>query len=283
MSFPPNFPQLPDAPLLLKPEYCSFVSQIVVILTEGLNSLPQSWELCQKCLDLLGLLAGDEGLLGEIFSELSARWIRLSEFQPKLLAPQVILRFFEQLAPTAIALLAQIARIPEAAIFIGKDRPTLDTLRKWSSNNNDVNSARFAGCVLQLVDSANGKQQQNASGKRVQIGGEESWKQQQGQQQQKQQSHPVNEKKSFPDTEMDFSMAPSSSTTELLPCSPSNFLLQPDQSNDILKQQPLPTDCLASTLSSFDSDDVNNLSDFGTLVGTFCPSSSPVWGDIDFG
>ena len=180
MSFPPNFPQLPDAPLLLKPEYCSFVSQIVVILTEGLNSLPQSWELCQKCLDLLGLLAGDEGLLGEIFSELSARWIRLSEFQPKLLAPQVILRFFEQLAPPAIALLAQIARIPEAAIFIGKDKPTLDTLKKWSINNNDVNSARFAGCVLQLVDSANGKQQQNASGKRVQIGGEESWKQQQG-------------------------------------------------------------------------------------------------------
>jgi len=173
MSFPPNFPQLPDAPLLLKPEYCSFVSQIVVILTEGLNSLPQSWELCQKCLDLLGLLAGDEGLLGEIFSELSARWIRLSEFQPKLLAPQVILRFFEQLAPTAIALLAQIARIPEAAIFIGKDRPTLDTLRKWTINNNDVNSARFAECVLQLVDSANGKQQQNTSGKRVQIVGEE--------------------------------------------------------------------------------------------------------------
>uniref|UniRef100_A0A914LBZ1 Uncharacterized protein n=1 Tax=Meloidogyne incognita TaxID=6306 RepID=A0A914LBZ1_MELIC len=164
------------------------------------------------------------------------------------------------------------------------DRPTLDTLRKWTINNNDVNSARFAGCVLQLVDSANGKQQQqNASGKRVQIVGEESWKQQQGQQQHQQQSHPVNEKKSFPDTEMDFSMAPSSSTTELLPCSPSNFLLQPDQSKDILKQQPLPTDCLASTLSSFDSDDVNNLSDFGTLVGTFCPSSSPVWGDIDFG
>nr|CAD2159603.1 unnamed protein product [Meloidogyne enterolobii] len=272
MSFPPNFPQLPDAPLLLKPEYCSFVSQIVVILTEGLNSLPQSWELCQKCLDLLGLLAGDEGLLGEIFSELSARWIRLSEFQPKLLAPQVILRFFEQLAPPAIALLAQIARIPEAAIFIGKDRPTLDTLRKWSINNNDVNSARFAECVLQLVDSANGKQQQNASGKRVQIVGEER---QQGQQQQ---PPSVNDKRSFPDTEMDFSMAPTSSTT-LLPCSPSNFLLQTDNSNNDLKQQQQPsTDCLASTLSSFD-----NLSDFGTLVGTFCPSSSPVWGDIDFG
>ncbi|CAK5043535.1 unnamed protein product [Meloidogyne enterolobii] len=81
---------------------------------------------------------------------------------------------------------------------------------------------------------------------------------------------------------MDFSMAPTSSTT-LLPCSPSNFLLQTDNSNNDLKQQQPSTDCLASTLSSFDSDDVNNLSDFGTLVGTFCPSSSPVWGDIDFG
>uniref|UniRef100_A0A1I8AWZ2 Armadillo/beta-catenin-like repeat protein n=1 Tax=Meloidogyne hapla TaxID=6305 RepID=A0A1I8AWZ2_MELHA len=205
IAIPPNFPQFSDAPLLLQSEHFSFVSQTVFLLTEGMNSLPESWELCQRCMDLLRLLAGDEGLMGEIFSELSARWIRLSESQPKLLAPQVILRFFEQLAPGALALLAQLARIPEAALMIGRDRTTLETLRRWTNNSNDVNSSRLAMRVLQLIDSANGKQQ-NLSGRKVQFTfGEESWKQQRSTGQQ-QQCIEVNDKKSTLDTEMDFSI-----------------------------------------------------------------------------
>lgn len=67
IAFPPHFPQLPDAPLLKQSEHCSFVSQTVLLLTEGMNSLPESWELCQRCMDLLKLMTGDVALLGEVF------------------------------------------------------------------------------------------------------------------------------------------------------------------------------------------------------------------------
>ncbi|KAF7625958.1 hypothetical protein Mgra_00009860, partial [Meloidogyne graminicola] len=143
IAFPPNFPQLPDAPLLKQSEICSFISQTVLLLNEGLNSLPESWELCQRCMELLKLLTVDERLIREIFNELSARWIRLSENQPKLLSPQLILRFFEQLAPTALELLSKLVIIPEGSLFIGKDKQTMDLLYRWMSNNNnnDINSA----------------------------------------------------------------------------------------------------------------------------------------------
>ncbi|KAF7634461.1 hypothetical protein Mgra_00006130 [Meloidogyne graminicola] len=63
IAFPSNFPQLPDAPLLKQSENCSFVSQTMLLLNEGLNSLPENLELCQRCMDLLRLLTGDEKFL----------------------------------------------------------------------------------------------------------------------------------------------------------------------------------------------------------------------------
>ena len=97
----------------------------------------------------------------KIFAELRARRLRLREGQGRLMAPQVLLCFYDQLAPNAVALMAELVPIPEAVQMLQRDQSTLDSLQRWA--NSDTPTAQLALRILQMIGT-NGEQQQYRMG-----------------------------------------------------------------------------------------------------------------------
>ncbi|KAL3094541.1 hypothetical protein niasHT_026307 [Heterodera trifolii] len=115
-------------------EHCSFVSQIVLLLHQFINMLPDSAELCRHCLDILLAMCRDRLLLEGIYSELRSRRVAEGQGAPPALIPQVLLCFSDQLAPSAICLLSELARIPEVLQMICRHSKTIEMLRRWANN-----------------------------------------------------------------------------------------------------------------------------------------------------
>lgn len=165
-----EFPQLPDAPLAEKRcgagQCFSFVSQIVFLLHRAMASLPETIEICQRCLDILKAMARDGRLLEEIFVQLMAGRIRWRENHGSLLAPQLLASHFDQLAPNCIALIAELARIQKAAERLQRDQATMDCLQRWSES--ETRTAQLSKRALQLIAAGTrGTQQQGNNRERV--------------------------------------------------------------------------------------------------------------------
>uniref|UniRef100_A0A914GWC2 Uncharacterized protein n=1 Tax=Globodera rostochiensis TaxID=31243 RepID=A0A914GWC2_GLORO len=120
-----------------------------------------STELCRHCLDSLRAMSRDELLLEEIYSELRSRRVTEGGQGPRLLIPQLLLCFSDQLAAHAIFLLAELARIPETIQMICRHPNTVVTLRRWadkeleqrhnSKQQQQTQAAQKASQLLQLI------------------------------------------------------------------------------------------------------------------------------------
>uniref|UniRef100_A0A915CWG4 Uncharacterized protein n=1 Tax=Ditylenchus dipsaci TaxID=166011 RepID=A0A915CWG4_9BILA len=105
-------------------------------------------ELMQTSMNILQSLCRDDFLLKKIFESLKEFPAELPNGSAILL-PQLALRD-DELAHRAILLLAELARIPEAAHMLSMDSLTLDILRNWARSKTQIASSAVQ--VLEFIE-----------------------------------------------------------------------------------------------------------------------------------